>query len=55
MQQADGIPLPIVGTEGVGTYQLRQAPGLVGIGFTHRPHLVQNDWDTGFSDLPGRF
>jgi hypothetical protein len=45
MQQADRIVFGIVGAERVGTHQLGQSVGLVGVGAAFRPHLVQDDGD----------
>jgi len=55
MQEADGIRLGIVGTEGVGADQLGEAVGLVGIGGADGPHLVQHDRNAAPGDLPGGF
>ncbi len=56
VQQAHGIVFPVVRPEGVGTDQLGQAIGVVGIGHNPCPaHLVQHDRHPGLGDLPGGF
>lgn len=61
MQQADGVLLVIVGTEGIGADQFSQAIGLMGR--RHFPaafrrcasHFRQADLETALGQLPGRF
>ena len=47
VQQADGIGLGVVGTEGVGADELRQPVGLVRVGAANGPHLVQDHRHAG--------
>ena len=55
MEQANGIMLPIVRPERVGTDQFGQSLGLMGLGAAHGAHLVQDDRHARLSRLPGRF
>ncbi len=55
MQQAHGIVLGIVGTEGIGTDQFRQRIGLMGLGTPEGPHFVQNHFHAALGGLPGSF
>ncbi len=52
VQQADGVGLGIVGAEGVGADQFGQPVGLVRLGRSQRPHLVQHDGQSPAGDLP---
>ena len=54
MQQPDGVMFRVVGTEGIGTDQFSQPIRLMGVGFAHGPHLVQDDGHSGARKLPGR-
>jgi len=55
VQQADGVVLPVVRAEGVGTDQFRKAVRVVGVGLhaRHAAHLVQNHGHAGLGNLPG--
>ena len=53
MQQPDGVGLPFVGAEGIGTDQLGEGAGLMRVGLPYRAHLVQHDRNAGLRDLPG--
>ncbi|MNL40506.1 hypothetical protein D3C87_1628600 [compost metagenome] len=57
VQQADGVELPVVRTEGVGADQFGQTIRLVGVGLDarHAAHFVQDDGHAGLGDLPGGF
>ena len=55
MQHANRIAGGVIGAEGVGADQFGQAVGLVGIRAAHAAHLVKDDRNAGFSDLPGGF
>jgi hypothetical protein len=55
MDQANGVELPIIGAEGIGTNQFRQAIGLVGFGLSDRAHLMENNGHARTADLPSRF
>jgi len=55
VQQANGIISRVIGAERIGTDELGKPIGVVGLGWPHRPHLVQYDADAGFGDLPGSF
>ena len=55
VDHADGVVLRIVGTEGIGTDQLGERVGEVGLGPAHRPHLVQHHRHARLRELPCRF
>ncbi|MNQ92242.1 hypothetical protein D3C85_1076610 [compost metagenome] len=57
MQQADGVIFPVVRPEGVGTDELGQAVGVVGVGLyaRHAAHFMQDDGHARLGDLPGGF
>ena len=55
MQQTYRIGFGVVGTKRIGTHQLGQPVGDMGIGFTHRAHFMQHHLNTGGSRLPCRF
>ena len=52
---ADGVHLVIVGAEGVGADELRQALRAMGFGHADGPHLVKHDGHAGLGDLPCGF
>ena len=52
MQQAHGVLLVIIRTEGVGADHLAQKPGLVGKGFDLGAHLVDHDFHARVRRLP---
>ena len=52
MQQAHGIVHGVVGAEGVGADQFRQAVALMGEGAANGTHLVQHHIQPGFRRLP---
>ncbi len=54
VQQAHGVVLGVVGAEGVGADELRQAVGLVRGGGDRRAHLVQHHARAGLGRLPRR-
>ena len=54
MQQPNGVGLPFVGAEGIGTDQLGESAGLMRVGLPYGAHLVQHDRNAGLRDLPGR-
>ncbi len=54
VEQADGVGLAVVGTEGIGADQLGQLVGLVRLGAPIRPHLVEDDGHAAARDLPRR-
>ena len=51
-QQSDGV-VELVAAQRVGAHELGQLIGLVHGGRPHRPHLVEDDADTGAGSLPG--
>ena len=53
VEQADHALYSQSRAEGVGTDQLRQAIGLVGVGAADRAHLVQHHRGASLGDLPG--
>ncbi len=52
VQKANGVVLPIVRPERVGTDQLGQSLGLVRRRHSHRPHFVQHHREPGLCGLP---
>jgi hypothetical protein len=55
MDQANGVELPIIGAERVGTNQLCQAIGLVSFGLSDRAHLMEDDGHARTANLPSGF
>ena len=55
MQQADRVVFGIIGAEGIGTDELRQAIGLVRVGAANRAHFMQHDGNAGLRCLPCGF
>ena len=54
MQEANGVVIAIVGTEGVGADEFGAVAGLMCFGFAHRAHFMQRDDNAGFRQLPCR-
>ncbi|CAH1670084.1 hypothetical protein CHELA20_51671 [Hyphomicrobiales bacterium] len=55
MKKTDSVCLGVIGAEGVGAHELRQAFAFVGGRRRRRPHLMKDDGLAGLSDLPGGF
>jgi hypothetical protein len=53
VKQADGVGFPIVGAKGIGANELGECSGLVRLGRTLRPHLVQYGGHAALCELPG--
>ena len=55
MDQANGVELPIIGAEGVGTNQFCQAICMVGIGLSYRAQLMEDDGHARTANMLSRF
>ena len=55
MQHADGVGLRIVGAEGIGADEFGEILGLVRVRAANGTHLVQDDGNACFGELPCSF
>ncbi len=55
VQQADRVVGGVIGAKRVRAHEFGKAVGAMGLGHPIGAHLVQDDADAGFGDLPGGF